>query len=125
MSDQIVFVQRGNTKRISAGVWPAISSVQMSVATGFPPTDNYIITNFGPSTAFVGYGSTSAAAIANAKVPASGDTAGVFCFVVCPGQQSIEAKDGVYFAAVNWIAPFKDWALSDRLQLLQAFRQPS
>ena len=96
-----VFAQRGNTRRFTAGPWPAPSSIRMSVATGMPQADNYIITNFGPSVAFVGYGSNSAEAIANADVPVDGDTTGEFCFIVPPGQISIEAKHGVYFAAVT------------------------
>lgn len=97
-----VFAQRGNTKRILARtVWSSGSSVQMSAAIGYPPTDNYIITNLGTNVAFLGYGSTENEAIANARIPAAGNTTGIFCFVVYPGQRSIEAKDGAYFAAVT------------------------
>ena len=94
------FVQRGNTKRITARS-VAGSAIQMSAASGFPPTDNYIITNFGPETVFVGTGSTSSEARNNAQVSASGDETGKFCFIVPPGQRGFEAKDGVYIAAVT------------------------
>ena len=99
MIGSTAFVQRGNTKRISAGPWRPSSAVRMSVATDMPQADNYILTNFGPAVAFVGYGGSSDEAIDNAEIPASGDSSGEFCFVLPPGQRSIEAKHGVYFAA--------------------------
>ena len=99
MPGSTAFVQRGNTKRITAIAERPSSSVRMSVATDMPHADNYILTNFGPSVAFVGYGSSSDEAINNAEIPASGDSAGEFCFILPPGQRSIEAKHGVYFAA--------------------------
>ena len=78
-----------------------IVAVQMSRATAFPPASDYIITNFGPSVAFVGWGPDSDTAIANARAPIAGDTTGKFCFVVHPGARGIEAKDGAWFAAIT------------------------
>lgn len=101
MIGSTAFAQRGNTKRIGASPTLATSAVRMSVATDMPHADNYIITNFGPSVAFVGYGSSESEAIDNAKVPTEGDATGDFCFIVPLGQRSIEAKHGVYFAAVT------------------------
>ena len=67
MPGSTAFVQRGNTKRITAIAERPSSSVRMSVATDMPHADNYILTNFGPSVAFVGYGSSSDEAINNAE----------------------------------------------------------
>ena len=101
MPGSTAFAQRGNTKRIAASPMLATSAVRMSVAADMPQADNYILTNFGPSVAFIGYGGSSDDAINNAKVPTSGHAGGEFCFVLPPGQRSIEAKHGVYFAAVT------------------------
>lgn len=103
MSTEGISVLSGNTKRITAKVGSTISSVKMTTATGFPPAGDYTISNFGPNVAFVGWGPDSDTAIANADVPATGDTTGKFCFIVYPGQRTIEAKDGAYFAAVTSI----------------------
>lgn len=95
-----IFAQRGNTRRITAHPWPVSTSIRMSVGADFPQANNYIITNFGPSTAFIGYGNTADDATTNARIPEPGD-AGQFCFIIPPGQRGIEAKHGVYFAAVT------------------------
>lgn len=92
------FVQRGNTRRIRAIAERPSSSVRMTVVTDMPQADNYILTNFGPAVAFIGYGASSDEAINNAEIPVVGD-AGEFCFILPPGQRSIEAKHGAYFAA--------------------------
>lgn len=96
------FAPHGNTKRITART-TAVSAVKMTTTTDFLKSDSYILSNFGPATAFVGYGSNVNEAIANARVPADGDTTGTFCFIVPPGQRSIDAlsKDTVHFAAVT------------------------
>lgn len=101
MSPPSIFAQRGNTKRIAVSTATMSRAVKMSEATNFPQANNYIITNFGPNWAYVGYGPDSDTAIDNAVVPTAGDTTGKFCFVVPPGQRSIEAKSGVYFAAIT------------------------
>lgn len=72
---------------------------QVSRATGFPFANNYIITNLGPAVAFVGHGPDSGTAIANASVPT--EATSQFCFVVPPGQRSVEAKENAFFAAVT------------------------
>lgn len=95
------FAQRGNTRRFIAKTGRAPSAIQMTVATDMPQADNYIITNFGPNTAFVGYGSSSAEAIDNAQIPEDRPGGSTFCFIVPPGQRSIEAKHGVFIAAVT------------------------
>ena len=94
MSTEGIFNIRGNTKRLTATAGAMISAVKMSRATEFPPAGDFIINNFGPSVAFLGWGPDSDTAIANAKVPATGETTGTFCYVVHPGARSIEAKDG-------------------------------
>lgn len=100
MSTQGIFHLRGNTRRIRATTgWT--NGVQVSRATAFPPASDFIITNFGPSVAFVGWGPDQDTAIANARAPAQGDPDGKFCFVVPPGARSVEAKEGAWFAAVT------------------------
>ena len=102
MSTQGMFAQRGNTKRIRASVGNTpFSSVQMARATAFPPASDYIITNFGPSVAYIGWGPGQDTAVANAAAPITGDSTGAFCFAVYPGKRSIEAKDGAWFAATT------------------------
>ena len=102
MSIPQTFAQRGNTRRLfTALTSPMANAMQITVAAGFPPANNYIITNSGPAIAYVGYGPDSATAIANASVPAVGDSTGTFCFVVKPGQRSVEAKPDAWFAAVT------------------------
>lgn len=101
MSTEGIFNIRGNTKRLTATTGAMISAVKMSRVSEFPPAGDFIVNNFGPSVAFLGWGPDSDTAIANAKVPASGEATGTFCYVVHPGARSIEAKDGAYFAAMT------------------------
>ena len=96
------FALRGNTRRLAAT--PRIATVAIKVsqtADVFPQARNYILTNFGPSVAFVGFGPDSATAITNAKAPTATDTTGEFCYVLPPGQRGIEAAPGAWFAAVT------------------------
>lgn len=96
------FAPHGNTKRITART-VATSAVKMTTAVGFLKSDSYIISNFGPAVAFIGYGSSQSEALTNARIPADGDNTGTFCFIVPPGQRTVDAlsKDTAYFAAVT------------------------
>lgn len=93
MSTQGIFHLRGNTRRFAANA----GAVQMSTVAGFPQASDYTITNFGPSVAFVGWGPDADTAITNALEPTSANPR--FCVVVYPGQRTVEAKHGAYFAA--------------------------
>lgn len=95
-----VFAPHGNTKRITART-SVTSSVQMTVNSDFLKSDSYVITNLGPAIVAMGFGSSSAEARANARFPETDNTTGTFCFIVPPGQRTIDAlsKDTVYFAA--------------------------
>lgn len=97
MSTQGIFALRGNTRRLKAQAGVAAGTVQMSVVAGMAPASDYTITNFGPAVAFVGWGPDADTAIDNAREPTAAESR--FCVVVYPGQRSIEAKHGAYFAA--------------------------
>ena len=97
-----VFAPHGNTKRLAVRS-SAYTTVRMTVTSNFLKADSYLITNLGPSIIALGYGSSAAEAMSNASFPSAGDTTGVFCFIVPPGQRTIDAlsKNIVYFAAVT------------------------
>lgn len=97
MSTQGIFHLRGNTRRLTAQAGLSAGSVQMSTIAGMPQASDYTLTNFGPSVAFIGWGPDSATAIDNAREPTAATSR--FCVVLYPGQRTIEAKHGVYFAA--------------------------
>lgn len=97
MSTPGIFHLRGNTRRLVAQPGLPGLAVQMSVITGMPQASDYTITNFGPSAAFLGWGPDADTAIDNAREPTIGEPR--FCVVIYPGQRTVEAKHGAYFAA--------------------------
>ena len=102
MSIPQAFAQRGNTRRVTVTQQSMTAAMKVTYLSGsFGPANNYILTNYGPNTVYVGYGPDSNTAIANAAVPVDGDSTGKFCFVVRPGQRTVEAKADAYFAAIT------------------------
>ena len=97
MSTQGIFALRGNTRRLKAQAGLASGAVQMSTLAEMPPASDYTLTNFGPSVAFVGWGPDSDTAIDNAREPTTATPR--FCAILYPGQRTIEAKHGAWFAA--------------------------
>lgn len=97
MSTLGIFALRGNTRRFTAQSGIAAGAVQMSVITGMPQASDYTLTNFGPSVAFIGWGPDADTAIDNAREPTTATSR--FCVVLYPGQRSVEAKHGAFFAA--------------------------
>ena len=97
MSTPTIFALRGNTRRLKAQAGLASGAVQMSTIAEMPPASDYTITNLGPSAAFVGWGPDRDTAIDNAREPTSAEPR--FCVVVFPGQRTVEAKHGAWFAA--------------------------
>ena len=97
MSTQGLFHLRGNTRRLLAQPGLSSGAVQMSTIAGMPQANDYTLTNLGPSVAFVGWGPDADTAIDNAREPTTATSR--FCVVLYPGQRSIEAKHGAFFAA--------------------------
>lgn len=97
MSTPGIFHLRGNTRRLMAQAGLSSGAVQMSTIAGMPQASDYTLTNFGPSVAFVGWGPDADTAIDNAREPTTATPR--FCVVLYPGQRSIEARHGAFFAA--------------------------
>lgn len=97
MSTPGIFQLRGNTRRLTARPGLSSGAVQMSTIAGMPQASDYTLTNFGPGVAFVGWGPDADTAIDNAREPTAATPR--FCVVVYPGQRTIEAKHGAFFAA--------------------------
>lgn len=101
MSTAGVFAQRGNSVRyLARSDEPTATAIQALTSTGQAPGYDFTFTNFGPATAFIGVGASRQEAIDNAKIPKLGSS-GTLCFVLPPGQRSIEASPTAWFAAIT------------------------
>lgn len=96
------FQQQGNTQMVTANTSGSVPTpVQVQALTGMGPL-NYLITNVGANTAWVGYGKDSATATANAVIPTTGAANGKFCVPVLPLTQiSMAAPPNFFFTGIT------------------------
>ena len=101
MATSGVFAPRGNTIRFLAFAGPGMAH-RAPTETGGTAGYDFTLTNLGPGLAVIGVGASESEAISRAVIPAVGDPTGVKCFILPPGQRSIEAHPLAYFAAVTF-----------------------
>lgn len=91
------FNPQGNTVTFTADV-TAPTPVQVTTATG--AANNYLVTNVGNATVFLGVGVTAASATANAVIPTSGNSQR--CIPVLPGtSQTFSLWANAFFTGIS------------------------